>query len=141
MPFIGMVLDESLRLYPPAWTLGRRAIGDDEIGGYYVPANTVIAICLYTLHRHPGFWEQPDVFDPGRFSGENSRGRHKFAYIPFGAGPRQCIGNNFGLMEAALVIACVLQRFELHLLHAEDVHPQAIFVLRPHRDVMMSLHP
>jgi cytochrome P450 len=141
MSFISMVLDESLRLYPPAWTLGRRATGDDEIGGYYVPANTVIAICLYTLHRHPGFWEQPDVFDPGRFSGENSRGRHKFAYIPFGAGPRQCIGNNFGLLEAALVIACVLQRFELHLLHAEDVHPQAIFVLRPHRDVMMSLHP
>jgi cytochrome P450 len=140
MPYIDMVLDESLRLCPPAWTLGRRAIGEDEIGGYYVPANTVIAICVYTLHRHPAFWEQPDVFDPERFSPENIRRRHKFAYIPFGAGPRQCIGNNFGLMEAALVMASVLRRFELHLVHDEPIHPQAVFVLRPHRDIMMSLH-
>ena len=141
LPFTGMVVDESLRLFPPAWTLGRRAVGDDEIGGFYVPANTVIAICIYTLHRHPGFWTQPDTFDPERFSAENSRGRHKYAYIPFGAGPRQCIGNNFGLMEAALVVACVLQRFELHSLPGMNVQPQALFVLRPNRDVLMSLHP
>jgi cytochrome P450 len=141
MPYIGMVLDESLRLFPPAWTLGRRAVDDDVIDGFHIPANTVIAICLYTLHRHPGFWDQPDVFNPERFSPENIKGRNKFTYIPFGAGPRQCIGNNFGLMEAALVMACILQRFELHLMKDVDVHPQAVFVLRPNRDVMMSLHP
>lgn len=140
MPYLGMVLDESLRLFPPAWTLGRRALGEDEIDGYYVPANTVIAICIYTLHRHPNLWDQPEVFDPERFSPENSRGRNKFTYIPFGAGPRQCIGNNFGLMEAALVMACILQRFELHLMPGMDVQPQALFVLRPIRDMMMSLH-
>jgi len=120
--------------------MGRRAIGEDEIGGYYIPANTVIAICLYTLHRHPNFWDQPDVFDPERFSPENIKRRNKFVYIPFGAGPRQCIGNNFGLMEAALVVACVLQRFELHLMPGADIQPQALFVLRPNRDMMMSLH-
>jgi cytochrome P450 len=141
LPFTGMVLDESLRFYPPAWTLGRRAIGEDVIDGFYIPANTVIAICTYVLHRHPGFWNQPDTFDPERFSPENSKGRHKYAYIPFGGGPRQCIGNNFGLMEAALVMACILQRFELHSISGMDVHPQALFVLRPNRDVMMSLHP
>ncbi len=140
MPYIGRVLDESLRLFPTAWTLGRRALGEDEIDGYYIPANTVIAICIYTLHRHPRFWDQPDVFDPERFSPENIKGRNKFCYIPFGAGPRQCIGNNFGLMEAALVMACILQRFELHLLPGMDVQPQALFVLRPSRDMMMSLH-
>jgi cytochrome P450 len=140
MIFTGMVLDESLRLFPPAWTLGRRAIGDDEIDGYHIPANTVIAICIYTLHRHPGFWDQSDVFDPERFSLQNSKGRNKYAYIPFGAGPRQCIGNNFGLMEASLVMACVLQRFELHLMPGMDVQPQPLFVLRPNRDMMMSLH-
>jgi cytochrome P450 len=135
-----MILNESLRLFPPAWTLGRRALGEDEIGGYYVAPNTVIAICIYTLHRHPVFWEQPDVFDPERFSPQNSSGRNKFAYIPFGAGPRQCIGNTFGLMEACLVIACIAQRFELHLMPGIEVQPQALFVLRPNRDLMMSLH-
>jgi cytochrome P450 len=141
LPFIGMVLSESLRLYPPAWVLGRRALGDDVIDGYDIPANTVIAICIYTMHRHPGFWEQPDTFNPERFSPENAKGRHKYAYIPFGGGPRQCIGNNFGLMEAALVMACALQRFELHSVPGMEVHPQALFVLRPNRDMMMSLHP
>jgi len=100
----------------------------------------VIAICIYVLHRHPGFWEEPDTFNPERFSPENLKNHNKYAYIPFGAGPRQCIGNNFGLMEAALVMACVLQRFELHSMPGMEVKPQALFVLRPNRDVMMSLH-
>jgi cytochrome P450 len=135
-----MVLNEGMRLYPPAWTLGRRALGEDQIGGYYVPPNTVIAICIYTLHRHPRFWKDPDAFDPERFAPENSAGRNKFAYVPFGAGPRQCIGNSFGLMEASLIIACVAQHFELRLMPGMEVQPQALFVLRPSRDLMMSLH-
>ena len=140
LPYIRMVLNESLRLFPPAWTLGRRALGEDRIGGYYVPPNTVLAVCIYSLHRHPAFWDEPDRFNPERFSPENSAGRHKFAYMPFGAGPRQCIGNNFGLMEAALIIACIAQRFELHLLPGIEAEPQALFVLRPGRDLLMSLH-
>jgi cytochrome P450 len=139
--FTGMVLDESLRMFPPAWILGRRAIADDVIDGFFIPANAVIAICIYVLHRHPNFWVDADTFNPERFSEENIKGRNKFAYIPFGAGPRQCIGNNFGLMEAALVMACVLQRFELHSIPGMEVQPQALFVLRPNRDVLMSLHP
>ncbi len=140
MPLLGRTLDESLRIFPPAWTLGRRAVGDDMIGGYFVPADTVIAVCIYTLHHHPGLWDRPEVFDPERFSPENLKERNKFSYVPFGAGPRQCIGNSFGLMEAALVMACVLQRFELHSIPGVEVHPQALFVLRPNRDVLMSLH-
>jgi cytochrome P450 len=140
MPFLRQTLDESLRLYPPAWILGRRAVGEDSIDGYDVPAGTVIAISIYTLHRHPAFWENPEVFDPGRFDPHNSAGRHKYAYIPFGGGPRMCIGNGFGLLEAALIMACVAQRYELHLAPGSEVQPQAIFVLRPNRDIMMSLH-
>jgi cytochrome P450 len=101
LPMVRMVLDESLRLYPPAWMIGRRAIGPDRIGGYDVPPNTVIAICAYTLHRHPSFWDDPEVFNPRRFAEPGKCPAHKFAYIPFGAGPRQCIGNNFGLLEAS----------------------------------------
>jgi len=140
LPYLRQVLDESLRLFPPAWIIGRRAIIDDEIGGYHVPAGTVIAICIYTLHRHPGFWENPDQFDPDRFTPERSADRNRYAYIPFSIGPRQCIGNTFGLLEASLVLACIAQRFELHLLPGIEIQPQPLFVLRPNRDLLMSLH-
>lgn len=139
LPYTRMVLNESLRLFPPAWTLGRRALGEDEIGGYYVAPDTVLAICIYTLHRHPGFWKDPDSFVPDRFSPENSAGRHRFAYVPFGAGPRQCIGNTFGLMEASLIIAAIVRRYSLQLVRGTEVQPQAVFVLRPARDLMMNL--
>jgi cytochrome P450 len=140
MPYLRQVLDESLRLYPPAWILGRRAIGEDWIGGYYVAPGTVLAISIYTLHRHPAFWDNPDTFDPEHFAPANLPGRHKFAYIPFGGGPRQCIGNNLGLLEARLVIACVAQQYELRLQPGIEVQPQALFVLRPRREIPMSLH-
>jgi cytochrome P450 len=141
LPYLRLILDESLRLFPPAWIIGRRAIADDEIGGYYVPAGTVIAICIYTLHRHPAFWEAPDLFDPERFTTERSAGRHKYAYIPFSIGPRQCIGNSFALLEASLILASITQRFELRLSDGIEVQPQALFVLRPNRDLLMHLHP
>jgi cytochrome P450 len=98
----------------------------------------VLAISIYTLHRHPSFWEDPQTFNPQRFTPANAARRHKYAYIPFGAGPRQCIGNSFGLLEASLIIACISQRFELHLVPGIEVQPQAIFVLRPNRDLLMS---
>lgn len=140
LPYLRQVLDESLRLFPPAWIIGRRAIMEDEIGGYHVPAGTVIAICIYALHRHPIFWDNPDQFDPDRFTPERSAHRNRYAYIPFSIGPRQCIGNTFGLLEASLVLACIVQRFELHLLPGIEIQPQPLFVLRPNRDLLMSLH-
>lgn len=141
LSYLRRVIDESLRLFPPAWVIGRRAIGEDQIGGYHVPAGTVIAICIYSLHRHPAFWEAPDQFDPDRFTPERSVGRDKYAYIPFSIGPRQCIGNTFGLLEAGLILACITQRFELRLVEGSAVKPQPLFVLRPNRDLYMNLHP
>lgn len=140
MPFTRMALDESLRMFPPAWVLGRKALGKDEIGGYRVSAGTIMAICVYTVHRHPGFWEEPDTFNPLRFRPEADLRRHRYAYIPFGAGPRQCIGNNFGLLEACLAMACVAQRFELRMAPGSQVQPMPMFVLRPNRDLFMTLH-
>lgn len=140
LPYSRMVFEESLRIFPPGWMIGRRAIHHDRIGGFDVEPETVIAICVYTIHRHPDFWQNPNVFDPQRFNPDTAHGRHKYAFIPFGAGPRYCIGNNFGLMEACLILACVSQRFELHLAPGIEVQPQPLFVLRPNRDLMMTLH-
>ena len=120
--------------------IGRRALGPDRLGSFDVAPGTVIAICAYTLHRHPAFWDEPEAFDPQRFSDKPTRPIHKYAYIPFGAGPRQCIGNNFGLLEASLIIACVAQEFELRLAPGIEIQPQPLFVLRPNRDLMMTLH-
>lgn len=92
LPYARMVLEEALRLYPPAVGFNRKALADDEVGGYVVPANTLIWLSPYMTHRHPDFWENPNGFDPERFSPERSAGRPHFAYFPFGGGPRQCIG-------------------------------------------------
>lgn len=141
LPYLRRVIYESLRLFPPAWIIGRRAIADDEIGGFHVPAGVVIAICIYALHRHPAFWEEPDRFDPDRFTPERSAVRHKNAYMPFSIGPRRCIGTDFGLLESSLILTCIAQRFELRLIEGVEVRPQPLFVLRPNRDLLMSLHP
>ena len=102
LSYTRMVFEEALRLYPSAWILGRRALGDDQLGEYFIPANSVVAISPYAVHRLSAYWEHPDLFDPERFSPARSITRHKFAYLPFGAGPRQCIGNNFAMLEAHL---------------------------------------
>ncbi len=141
LPYLRLIWYESLRLFPPAWIIGRRALADDLIGGYYVPSGTVIAICIYTLHRHPAFWEQPDLFDPERFTHERSVNRKRYTYIPFSTGPRQCLGAPFAQLEANLIMARIAQRFDLRLLSGTDVQPQALFVLRPNRDLLMTLHP
>jgi cytochrome P450 len=138
--YVQMMFEEVMRLYPPAWIMGRRALGNDMIGGYFIPHDSIIAISPFTLHRHPGFWEQPEVFDPERFSPERSAGRHRFAYLPFGAGPRQCIGNNFAMLEAQLIIAAIAQMFALQLLPGQSIRTEPLFILRPNGAVMMTVH-
>jgi cytochrome P450 len=141
LPYTRMVFEESLRLYPPAWVLGRKALGEDEIGGYRVPAGTIIAISPYVVHRHMDYWEAPELFDPLRFSAEGSARRHRFAYLPFGAGPRQCIGNTLALLEAQIIVSMIARRFELTLVPDQDIHPQPLFILRPDRPVLMQVNP
>jgi cytochrome P450 len=139
MPYTRMVIEESLRLYPVAWTFGRMALADDEIGGYQVRAGTPIYISTYAVHRHPDFWDAPDTFDPERFTPERSEGRHRFAYIPFSGGPRQCIGNNFAMMEAQLILASVVQRYQLELVPGHPVEPEPLITLRPRYGLPMQL--
>lgn len=131
LPYTRMVLDETLRLYPPAWITNRQALVDDEILGYRIPAGAIVMLSPYVLHRHPHLWERPDEFDPERFSPERSVGRPRFAYFPFGGGPRQCIGKTMALTEAQLVLATIARRYRLRLVADRPVEPLALATLRP----------
>jgi cytochrome P450 len=141
LPYTRMVIDETLRLYPPAWITNRRAVEDDTICGYRIPADPIVSISPYVTHRDPTLWENPEGFDPGRFAPERSAGRPHYAYFPFGGGPRQCIGEGFALMEATLVLALLAQRYELHLVPGRRVETVAMATLRPRHGMWMTAHP
>jgi cytochrome P450 len=133
------VIQESIRLFPPAWIFLRHAIHNDEIGGYTIPSGQVVGISPYVMHRHPGFWEDPERFDPQRFTPERVATRHRFAYIPFAAGPRQCIGNLFAMTEAQLVLATVAQRYRPRLVPGHAVEMQTAITLRPRHGMHVRL--
>ncbi len=132
------VMQEALRLCPPVWWLPRMAAEDDEIGGHAIPKGTIVAPVMYTLHRHPDFWPDPERFDPERFSPERSAGRHPLAWAPFGAGPRKCIGQELSLMEATLALAMITQRFELAP-SGHVVRPKVDAALRPADGVRLRI--
>lgn len=134
-----MIFQEAMRLYPPAWMLSRTAVEDDEIGGRHIPAKAEILLLLYATHRHPKYWDSPDEFDPENFSPEKTAARPRYAYFPFGGGPRQCIGNSFALMEAQLIIATVAQKYRLTLSAGQTVESEPSVTLRPRGGIKMTL--
>jgi cytochrome P450 len=137
LAYTRMVVDETLRLYPPVWYFGRKALATDEIGGYQLPAHATFYISPYTMHRHPGFWEHPETFDPERFTPERSADRPRYAYLPFGGGPRQCIGNTFALTEAHLIVAMLAQHYQLQLAPGHPVEVEGLITLRPRQGMKM----
>ncbi len=141
LPLARAVFEEAMRLYPPAWGLPREAVRADEINGFPIPARGIIVLCQYVTHRHPDFWPEPDLFRPERFLPDHGAGRHKFAYFPFGGGPRVCIGNTFALLEGPLVLAAIVQRFRLELEPGRAVVLDPTFTLRPKYGVKVTLSP
>ena len=129
------ILQEAMRLYPPAWIIGRSATGRDEVGGYEIPARSIVFVSPYVVHRHPGLWSDPEGFDPQRFAREPPRG----AYLPFGAGPRMCIGNGFASMEAELVLATMAQKVRFELVPGAEVVLDPSITLRPRNGVRMTV--
>jgi len=132
LSYTRMVLDEALRLYPPAWSFSRRAIAADTIGGYHIPAGSAILLSPYTMHRHPVFWRDPDQFDPERFTETARKERPRYAYYPFGGGQHYCMGATFAMLEAPLVVAMMAQRFRMELPAGATVRPNPLVTLRPH---------
>jgi cytochrome P450 len=139
LTYTKMVVDETLRLYPPAWITNRQAIDGDEILGHHIPAGSFVTLSPYVLHRHPDYWDEPDAFDPERFAPGRSTGRPRFAYFPFGGGPRQCIGQSMALVEAQLVLATVLGRCRLRPVSNHPVEAQALATLRPRGGLPMTV--
>jgi cytochrome P450 len=139
VPYTRQVVDESMRLYPPGWLLTRRSIGPDTLGGYAVPPGTDVFVSPYLLHRHPRHWTWPETFDPGHFDPAQVEARHAFAYIPFAAGPRHCIGQNLALYEILVHFNCAVRRFRL--VDPEPARPalEARINLRTAGDVYMRI--
>jgi len=136
-----MVIEEAMRLYPPAHTISRTAVGEDWIGGVRVPPGALITISPYVTHRNPNLWPEPERFDPERFAPVASAGRHRFAYLPFGGGPRICIGNNFAMAEAQVILAAIAQRYRIRLAPGREVTPIGKITLRPRDGVWVTLEP
>ncbi len=138
---VRMIVEESLRLYPSAWLLLRSSVEEDEIRGCRIPKGSIMMISPYLTHRHPSFWRDPDQFCPERFSGGNPQHRHRFAYFPFGGGPRACIGSAMATMESQLILATVASHYRLELVPGDEVDPQALITLRPRHGLKVMAHP
>ena len=133
------VIKESMRLYPPAWSLARTVINEFEIAGYRVPAGANVVMSTWIMHHDPRYFADPYQFDPGRWLTERSQKLPRFAYFPFGGGPRQCIGNSFAMMEATLLLATIAQKFQLRSVPEHAIVPIPSFTLRPKHGIRMTL--
>jgi cytochrome P450 len=134
-----MVLAESMRLYPPAWIIGRRAILPCAIGGYMIPPRAIVVTSQYVVHRDARWFPEPERFDPDRWLPDRAAERPKFSYFPFGGGTRICIGEQFAWTEGVLILASIARRWRFHLDPAQQIGLQPIITLRPKYGMRMSL--
>jgi cytochrome P450 len=137
--YVEMVLAESLRLFPPAWAMGRQALNDFQLGDFFLPAKTTVLISQFITQRDPRYFPNPLRFDPERFTSEAKAKRAKFTYFPFGAGVRQCIGESFAWMQGVLILATLAQKWKLTLAPGHRVEPQPLITLRPKYGMLMQV--
>jgi cytochrome P450 len=136
-----MVLKEAMRLYPPVHALARRAEREDEIGGHRIPPGSLLVVSQWATHRHPRIWKDPQTFNPDRFTPEQEAGRHRYAYFPFGGGPRACIGSHFAAQEARIALAVLLQRYRIRAPLASVRLDTSGITVRPKHPVPIELAP
>jgi cytochrome P450 len=139
LKYTEMVLAESMRLYPPAWALGRMAMEDFEIGGYLVPKKSLVLMSQYVMHRDPRYFKDPLRFDPERWTPQARESRPQFSYFPFGGGPRRCIGEGFAWMEGILLLATLAQQWRMRLVPNHPVALKPVITLRPKHGMRMTL--
>jgi cytochrome P450 len=139
LPYTERVIKESMRLYPPAWGVARTVNKEFELGGYRIPRGANVVMSTWVMHRDPRYFTEPDRFDPDRWVPERAQNLPKFAYFPFGGGPRQCIGTAFAMMEATLLLATLAQKFQFRAEPGHVVTPSPSFTLRPKQGIRMQL--
>jgi cytochrome P450 len=139
LTYTRQVIDEALRLYPPGWLLSRRAIGPDVLSGYEIAPGTDILLSPYFLHRHPRYWKDPDAFQPERFDAEHEAERPRFAYMPFAAGPRHCIGETLAIYEMLMHLYKAARRFRLRYVPERPIELEAQINLRTRTPIFMTL--
>ena len=139
LPYTEMVIRESLRLYPPAPSVAREPVEDIHCGGYRIRKGSLILVHTYAMQRDPRFFPDPERFDPDRFAAGWEERIPRFAYLPFGAGPRVCIGNSFAMMEARLILAVIAAQWKLSPAADEEIAPRQLVTLRPGGPVRMRM--
>jgi cytochrome P450 len=136
-PFTTQVIQEALRLYPPFWMIDRMAINDDRVGDVVIPAGSMVIVYVYGAHHAKRAWDSPEEFRPERFIKENEKLRTPFTYLPFGGGPRICIGNHYAMLQILMILTTILQRYDFELIPGQDVEPRAMVILRPKQGIQM----
>lgn len=139
LDYTRQVVEEAMRLYPPAWMVGRKALEDDEIGGYLIPKGHSILMPAFYVHRNPQLWDAPEQFNPARFEKEKAKERHRFAYFPFGGGQRMCVGNNFAMLEMQFAVSMLIRKFHFRLQEGFKPQLEPLITLRPKGGMMMHV--
>ena len=133
------VIEETMRLYPPAWVVDRESLGDDEFQGIPIKKGSDVLCFIYGVHRSERYWQDPETFDPERFTAENKAKQVPFSYMPFGGGPRLCIGNNFALMEMQFVLAMMIKRYRFKVVEDQTIDINPLITLRPRYGIKMTV--
>jgi cytochrome P450 len=136
--FTTQVINEALRLYPPFWMIDREAIADDRVGDTIIPAGSTVIVYVYGAHHTPRYWTNPETFDPERFSKTNESTHPPFTYVPFGGGPRGCIGGNYAMLQILMILSTLLGKYDLELPPGQKIEPRAMVILRPKNGIRMS---
>ena len=139
MPYTKQVIEEGMRIYPPVWGVGRYAREADQWREHDIAPNTIVICQIFSLHRHPELWENPEIFNPDRFETETAKARPSTHYLPFGAGPRMCIGNHFAMMEMQLLLPLIVRHFDFELIKNHPVELEPLITLKPKHGILMKL--
>lgn len=137
-PFTAQVIHEALRLYPPFWMIDRVAVNDDRAGDTVIPAGSMVIVYVYGAHHAARAWDSPEEFRPERFMKENDKPRAPFAYLPFGGGPRICIGNQYAMLQMLMILSTILRRYDFKLVPGQDIEARAMVILRPKQGIRMQ---
>jgi cytochrome P450 len=136
--FATQVIQEALRLYPPFWMVDRMALSDDRAGDLAIPRGSTVVVFVFGAHHSPQYWENPESFDPERFTKANDKLHRPFTYLPFGAGPRGCIGGNYAMLQILMILSVLLRKYDLQLVPGQTIEARPMVILRPEHGIRMT---